>query len=134
MNYASRWARLFAWWIDVLVLVIIMAALWAAGLVGADNVDDLTATDRIIPWVVAFGYFVVLTVAFGATLGKMAFGMKVVGADGAKVGIGAVLMREIVGKIVSFVVVLIGFVWILVDDNRQGWHDKIGKTFVVRTK
>ena len=154
MNYASRWARLFAWWIDVLVLVIIMAALWAAGLVGADNVDDLTATDRIIPWVVAFGYFVVLTVAFGATLGKMAFGMKVVGADGGKASAGAIIVREIIlrgggsivgialgfilggtlGDFIGGLVFLIVILRILVDDHRQGWHDKIGGTFVVNAK
>ena len=130
MNYASRWARLFAAVIDN--IVVFGAAFLGIGVV--EQVSDFQPNFMTVAGVWSLVYFVVLTGAFGATLGKMALGMKVVGADGAKVGIGAVLMREVVGKIVSAVVVLIGFVWILVDDNRQGWHDKIGKTFVVRTR
>ena len=60
--------------------------------------------------------------------------MRVVDADGNRPGVGAVVMREVVGKILSALVIFIGFFWILVDDRRQGWHDKIGKTFVVKAR
>ena len=33
--------------------------------------------------------------------------------------------------IISAMVILLGFVWILIDKKRQGWHDKIAGTYVV---
>ena len=161
MNYASRWARFFAMVIDVIVLIIITAILAAVGIVDFERANDVTTSDGIINAVIVLGYFVVLTVAFGATLGKMALGMRVVGADGGKASGGAILLREIIirwgatiaafvlafilsgplgdagaviGGLVGFLVFLIVILRILVDDHRQGWHDKIGGTFVVKAK
>ena len=134
MDYASRWLRFFAWIIDGVVIAIVMFILWLAGLVGADSVEDFGASDGLVNALVTFAYYVALTSAFGATLGKMALGMRVTDADGNRPGFGAVVMREVVGKIVSALVILIGFFWILVDDRRQGWHDKIGGTFVVKAR
>ena len=134
MDYASRWLRFFAWIIDGVVIAIVMFVLWLAGLVGADSVEDFGASDGLVNALVTFVYYVAMTAAFGATLGKMALGMRVADADGNRPGVGAVLMREVVGKILSALVILIGFFWILVDDRRQGWHDKIGGTFVVKAR
>ena len=161
MNYASRWARLFAWVIDIIVLVIITGILAAVGIVDFERTNDITTSDGVISAVIVLAYFVVLTVAFGATLGKMVLGMRVVGADGGKAGTGAILVREIIirfgvtivafvlalilsgplgdagsviGGLVGALVGLIVILRILVDDHRQGWHDKIGGTFVVKAK
>ena len=134
MDYASRWLRFFAWIIDGVVIAIVMFVLWLAGLVGADSVEGFGASDSLVNALVTFVYYVAMTAAFGATLGKMALGMRVADADGNRPGVGAVLMREVVGKFISALVILIGFFWILVDDRRQGWHDKIGKTFVVKAR
>ena len=161
MNYASRWARFFAWVIDVIVLIIITGILAAVGVVDFERTSDITTSDGVISAVILLAYFVVLTVAFGATLGKMALGMRVVGADGGKAGAGAILVREIIirfgvtitafvltlilsgplgdsgaaiGGLVGVLVGLVVILRILVDDHRQGWHDKIGGTFVVKAK
>lgn len=134
MDYASRWLRFFAWIIDGVVIAIVMFILWLAGLVGADSVEGFGASDGLVNALVTLVYYVAMTAAFGATLGKMALGMRVADADGNRPGFGAVVMREVVGKTVSALVILIGFFWILVDDRRQGWHDKIGGTFVVKAK
>lgn len=161
MNYASRWARFFAWVIDIIVLIIITFILAAVGVVDFERTSDITTSDGVISAVIVLAYFVVLTVAFGATLGKMALGMRVVGADGGKAGSGAILIREIIirfgvtitafvltlilsgplgdsgaaiGGLVGVLVGLVVILRILVDDHRQGWHDKIGGTFVVKAK
>ena len=134
MDYASRWLRFFAWIIDGVVIAVVIFILWLAGLVGADSVEGFGASDGLVNALVTLVYYVAMTAAFGATLGKMALGMRVADADGNRPGFGAVVMREVVGKIVSALVILIGFFWILVDDRRQGWHDKIGGTFVVKAK
>ena len=74
--------------------------------------------------------FVVLTAARGQTVGKMAVGVKVVTADGQKPGVGAVLLREVVGKTISAVILFVGFLLIAVDGRKRGLHDRIGSTFV----
>ncbi len=137
MDYASRLLRFFAAVIDFVVLAVVMALLGAVGVVDAipdGRAGEGSPVGEIARAIVVFGYYVALTSAFGATLGKMALGMRVTDADGNRPGFGAVVMREVVGKIVSALVILIGFFWILVDDRRQGWHDKIGGTFVVKAK
>jgi len=37
------------------------------------------------------------------------------------------------GLFVSFLVLLIGVIWVAFDADKQGWHDKIAGTYVIRT-
>ena len=67
----------------------------------------------------------------GQTIGKKAMGIKIVKADGTPFGLVPAIIRY-VGYIVSAVVILLGFIWILFDPNKQGWHDKIAGTYVIR--
>ena len=67
----------------------------------------------------------------GQTPGKMAVRIKVVDAQGNTPGLGVAALREIVGKLVSTIVLFVGFLWIASDDDKQGWHDKIADTHVV---
>ena len=86
----------------------------------------------------------------GRTPGKRLLGIKVVNNRGEAPGIGLAVLREAVGKyFVLFgtlfipppfgffstmgVVVLAG-VWIARDSAKQGWHDKLAKTYVVRQR
>ena len=151
MEYARRIPRFFAWLIDVIIVIIIIGVLNLAGVIDTIGVEEdaaVSTVDSIIQAAITLGYFVVLTAALGATLGKMALGMRVVGADGNKAGVGAILIREIIvrssgailaiflgqeigggiGALVSLIAVFV----ILIDDKRQGLHDKVAKTFVVR--
>ena len=83
-----------------------------------------------VPWL----YYWLFTGLKGQTLGKMAVGIKVVNAQGAVPGLGMAALREIPGKILSFVAIYLGFLWIIWDGQKQGWHDKIAKTHVLRVK
>lgn len=70
----------------------------------------------------------------GSSVGKRMVGIKVVKADGGQPGcITGVLLREIIGKLISSFIFMLGYIWIILDDKRQGWHDKIAETYVVRT-
>jgi len=73
-----------------------------------------------------------ITTARGATVGKKVFGMRVVTADGQNIGFGRSLLRHTVGYFVSGLVFGLGFLWIGFDPHKQGWHDKIAGTYVVR--
>ena len=41
-------------------------------------------------------------------------------------------MREVVGKFISGLVLNLGYLWVIWDGQKQGWHDKIADTYVVR--
>ena len=131
MEYAGRLPRFAAFVIDVVVVSGIIVVLGAIGVI---NLGEPSSTDQLLEAVISFGYYIVLTAAFGATLGKMALGMKVVDEGGQKAGFFKVLIRETIGKVVSALILFLGYVWILFDGKRQGWHDKIGGTFVVKAR
>jgi uncharacterized RDD family membrane protein YckC len=65
----------------------------------------------------------------GQTPGKRVLGLRVVRTDGTRLRFGNALRREI-GYLASNILYL-GFLWILIDKRRQGWHDKIAGTIVV---
>lgn len=100
--------------------------------------------DRLLAYIVDFvlsaitlgiyGIVWLIMAHFGSSVGKRVVGIKVVKADGGQPGcITGVLLREIIGKLISSIIILLGFIWIIFDDKRQGWHDKIAETYVVRT-
>ncbi len=64
------------------------------------------------------------------TLGKSAMGIKVVDENGNRMSLSKSIGRNL-SKILSYLIIALGFIWILFDKKKQGWHDKISKTFVV---
>jgi uncharacterized RDD family membrane protein YckC len=67
----------------------------------------------------------------GTTIGGIVFGLQVVRADGRPIDWSTAIVRAL-SCFLSLVVVGLGFIWIAFDDQRQGWHDKIAGTLVVR--
>jgi uncharacterized RDD family membrane protein YckC len=67
----------------------------------------------------------------GQTLGMLAFGLRVVVADGRPVGVRAALVRA-AASLVSALPAGLGFWWALVDSERRCWHDRLSGTRVVR--
>jgi uncharacterized RDD family membrane protein YckC len=82
--------------------------------------------------VISVLYYVRSWARSGQTVGKMWIKAKVVGADGQPVSIGRALLRYL-GYIVSAVLLSLGFLWIAFDRKRQGLHDKIAGTYVVKS-
>ena len=128
VDYAGFWIRFAAWIIDTVIVWLGIVALSALSLFGG----FYTASFPVL--LLGPLYFVLLTGLRGQTLGKMAVGIRVVGRDGQAPGLGYAALREIVGKFVSGIAFLIGFLWIAWDGRKQGWHDKIAGTHVVRAR
>ncbi len=80
--------------------------------------------------VMAFAYFVYFIANGGQTPGKMALGIKVIGQTGQDVGLVRSLFRA-VGYFISSTFFMAGFLWALIDDRRQTWHDKLAGTVVL---
>lgn len=120
------WRRFVAFLIDGVVLFIVNQAIASAAFGG----DVTTASG--LTFLVDIAYFVGLWTYWGGqTLGKKAMGIKIVKTDGSAVTLVTAILRY-VGYIISAFVLLIGYIWVAFDANKQGWHDKIASTYVVR--
>lgn len=135
--YAGFWVRVLAFIIDAIALGILTSAL--APLFGVGMVFE-PSTNRFafdyaysgLNTLLGLVYFIGFWAWRGQTVGMMPFNMRIVSADtGVKLDVVRALLRY-VGLIISFVVILIGVIWVAFDARKQGWHDKIANTLVVR--
>jgi uncharacterized RDD family membrane protein YckC len=77
-------------------------------------------------------YWVLTWSLMGASLGQKALGMRVVNAQsGERIDFGKAVIRY-VGFVISAIPFAIGLIWAGFDPRKQGWHDKIAGTYVVR--
>jgi uncharacterized RDD family membrane protein YckC len=81
-------------------------------------------------FIIVIGYLLLFWLLTGQTPGMLIFGLRVVSKDGGRVTFWRAVGR-IIGYVFSIAIFFLGFLWILWDDRRQGWHDKLGGTFVV---
>jgi uncharacterized RDD family membrane protein YckC len=77
-----------------------------------------------------FIYFIFFWVIAGFTPGKALLGLRVVRSDGRPVNLGRAVLR-LIGYSIAALPLFLGFIWILFDNRRQGWHDKIARTYVI---
>ena len=68
---------------------------------------------------------------YQATLGKIVMGIKVVDHNNQRLQFPQALLRNL-SKILSGFILLIGYIMIIFDDRKQGLHDKIADTFVLK--
>jgi uncharacterized RDD family membrane protein YckC len=68
----------------------------------------------------------------GQSFGKRFIGVRVVRTDGRPLDYQTVVLRHIVGYPLSTLLFGLGIAWMLWDGRRQGWHDKLAKTVVVK--
>jgi len=67
----------------------------------------------------------------GQTPGKSLMKIKVIKVDGSPISDMDAVLRYI-GYYINTLAIFIGWLWALWDENKQGWHDKIAKTYVVK--
>lgn len=66
----------------------------------------------------------------GRTPGKQVMKLKVIKVDGTSISDSDAIIRYF-GYFINTAIILLGWLWIMVDKEHQGWHDKIAKTYVV---
>jgi len=92
--------------------------------------SPVTATIAGVVFVVL--YHVFFWFFAGQTVGKALFGIKIVPLRGGRISIFRALLRYI-GYFVTGFSLGIGFLWVIFDDRRMAWHDKLARTCVVYT-
>jgi uncharacterized RDD family membrane protein YckC len=138
-TYAGFWIRVLAFLLDGIVVSVIAAALSPA--FGAPIITTVgqasgtgvtfTYTSGAASSLLGFLYFIGFWGLRGQTPGMMPFHLSIVKLDGSRPNLIEALLRY-VGLIISFVVILLGVIWVAFDARKQGWHDKIAGTLVVR--
>ena len=134
IKYAGFWIRFVAFMLDGLILIIPVAIIKiiagvifvASGFAGSAQIIS-----SIIYIAISWSYFASMTYYKGATLGKMIVGLQVKSESGERLSSGRVVLRETIGKIISGIIIYIGFIMAGFTTKKQALHDKIAKTVVV---
>lgn len=77
-----------------------------------------------------FVYFAAFFSLGGASIGKYIMGLRVVTADGRRLPPRRAVLRALAYAL-SALSLYLGFLTVLTDDRRRGWHDKIARTVVI---
>jgi uncharacterized RDD family membrane protein YckC len=130
-NKAGFWVRFFAILIDSVGIGIVSGILSGFMNASTDPFDTSRSSLQTLIGVLYFCYFWSAQ-GGGQTLGMRVLNIKVVRTDGSALTILQAFIRYI-GLIVSVACIFIGVIWAAFDANKQGWHDKIAGTYVIRT-
>ncbi|MFN4071094.1 MAG: RDD family protein [Thermus caldifontis] len=132
MVIASPWRRLVASFIDGLILGPLSFLLMALAGINPLEQTPTFVQNLLFNGLPSWAYYVIFTALYGATPGKMALGLRVVRTNGQPVDWLTAFMREVIGKTLSALPLLLGYLWAFFHPRRQAWHDLIADTVVVR--
>jgi len=120
---AGFWRRFAAAFLDGLILGVI--GFIGGVILGSDNAANVAGL------LLGIAYYTYLEGSTGQTLGKKALGIRVIDLKGGgSNGYGRAFIRYI-GRFVSGIVLLLGYLWMLWDKEKQTWHDKFANSVVV---
>jgi uncharacterized RDD family membrane protein YckC len=142
-GYAGFWIRLVAYLLDAILLNIvfgIIAAILGINLIPADpaTIDaeymGKMGSLELVAVVVTWLYFALMeSSARGATVGKLILGLRVVDDQGARISFLRATGRFF-AKIISAVILLIGYIMAAFTDRKRALHDIIAGTLVVKIR
>jgi uncharacterized RDD family membrane protein YckC len=144
VRYVGFWARVLASLIDTVLMAVLVIPL--AMLVAPPHVrrsihaeigfglpdDDVSLASLTVNWILPAVVVLVFWFTRGATPGKMAISAEIVDADTLQKPTRRQFVVRYLGYFVSTMGLLLGLVWVGIDARKQGWHDKMASTVVVR--
>ncbi len=135
LAYAGFWIRVLAALLDSILLLMVMVPLlmvfYGPGVLFASESPGL-AYD-LINYALPLIAVMVFWQYRSATPGKIMMGLIIVDAKTlGKPSFGKLVLRYI-GYYVSTIPLLLGLIWVGIDKRKQGWHDKIAGTLVLKT-
>jgi uncharacterized RDD family membrane protein YckC len=142
-QYAGFWLRLIAAIVDqILCGVAAFLISFPLGIVLGASMEDTSTIEEIKSAAEVFGFILGILVSWlyftvsessvwQATLGKKMFGLKVTDMDGNKISLGKANGRYW-SKIISALPLLIGYIMVAFTKRKQGLHDIIAGTLVIK--
>ena len=137
VEYAGFWARVLASIIDSIcaMMIIVPVILAVYGTEYLSLVQDKFVAgpvDMLVKYLFPAVATIIFWLARQATPGKMVIGVRVVDAETlGKLSVGQAILRYL-GYYVSMIPLMLGLIWVGIDARKQGWHDKIAGTYVVK--
>jgi len=134
-EYVGFWSRVGASLLDTVIMMVIIIPLmfWFYGdsyLSSSDSILGLT--DILLNYLFPFVAILIFWKYKSATPGKMAIKAIIVDADtGEKPTTKQYIIRYL-GYFASSIPLFIGIMWVGWDSRKQGWHDKMANTVVIR--
>ncbi len=125
-----------SWFISVTATVFQLSATWDFLVSKVPQLANVVPMiiNPVVGSVLAIGYIFLYNALFvtilGQTPGKLLMGVRVLTVNGRSVPFWRSSLR-VAAYLISAIVFFMGFLWVLVDDRRQAWHDKIAGTYVV---
>ena len=126
---AGFWIRFVAIFIDAIIVAIVNSAIGAILNLNTNRRSGL----QVLLGLVYYVYFWSSNSPWpGQTIGSKLLNIRVIRTDGSDLSLSQALIRY-VGFVISAICLLIGLIWAAFDPNKQGWHDKIADTYVIKT-
>ncbi|MBY5980901.1 RDD family protein [Ferrimonas balearica] len=135
LEYGGFWIRVGAALIDSVLLAMVIAPILTL-LYGKEYWLDQTQIwgtwDLLLNYLLPAIAVILFWMAKSATPGKMVLKLTIVDAKtGGKPSTGQLVVRYL-GYYVSTIPLLLGLIWVGIDKRKQGWHDKLAGTVVLR--
>jgi uncharacterized RDD family membrane protein YckC len=129
IKYAGFWVRFVAGTIDGFVLLIpsILLALFLN--ITLKNNSELIV--NIASVILTMIYYVWMTNKDRATVGKKVMGIEVRSDSTEDLTLNRIILRETIGKLISYIILLIGYIMAGFTAKKQALHDMMAKTVVV---
>ena len=137
IEYGGFWIRVIASLIDSLLLIAITLPLllWIYGesyLRGDHRIAG--PADLLLSWVIPAIAVIVFWHYRSATPGKIVTKLKIVDAHSGGAPSTGQLIGRYLGYYISTIPLGLGLLWVAFDERKQGWHDKLAGTVVVRAQ
>ena len=137
LEYAGFWIRVAAAVIDSILVTLITFPIFLSVYGKQYMYSEVLIQDPIdflISWVFPASAIIIFWIYKSATPGKMAISASIVDAKtGQRPSPGQCIGRYL-AYFVSILPLMLGIIWIAFDSKKQGWHDKLAGTVVVRRK
>lgn len=142
--YGGFWVRVVAYLIDGILLNIvfgIIGAILGVSMIPADptKMESMAGMEdmgrfQLVALVVTWLYFALMESSpRGATIGKMALGLRVVDEQGNRISFARATGRFF-AKFVSTIILMIGYLMVAFTDRKRGLHDMIAGTLVIKNR
>jgi uncharacterized RDD family membrane protein YckC len=137
MAFAGFWRRFGAVFVDGIILYFVNFVVTLTLGLSAVSTGRRTSPGEgafvlllIVSYGIPIAYETIMIGRFGATLGKMALGVRVIVAGGGKVGYGRAFGRYF-AKLLSSLILCIGYILAAFDKEKRALHDSICNTRVI---
>jgi len=126
--------RSMAFFIDEMLLSFLLIIALGDSFFAAKTVEEMIIlTNQFLLEFIAMKIFyqAFFVMKYGATLGKIAMKIRVVEVSTLQTPNVIVALNRSIVRIISEMLFYLGYIWGMMDPNRQTWHDKSSRSLVV---